>query len=383
MRRTIELLVDEGHDVVIAAPQPRSTLEHRGWEGVRRIVIGPARRSSADPRRAFGWGVRRAVFWFLLAVVARRQSEEAWWSLGKQSERLFGLAALHAELERGADLVVVEDLLLLPAILSRRAPVDVLLDLRDDRTVQFSHIPFWRGIVGIAFEGLLDWAGPQCRSVITVSEGLRTRFEVMTKRPVDVVRSIPDVDAGRAVLARLTSSPIRMVHHGRVGLSRKLHRLIEVAQQLGPEFSLDLYLVGSRFQKARLRHMCRKSENVRIMPPVDFEDIHAMLEDYDIGVMLFEPFNENLRNILPNKFFEFINAGLAVASGPSPEIERIVEEFGCGVISEDFSVESMVHVLSGLTPKAVDAYRERSLIAASALSWIDEREKLRRLLGSA
>ena len=57
---------------------------------------------------------------------------------------------------------------------------------------------------------------------------------------------------------------------------------------------------------------------------------------------------------LPNKFFEFIQARLAIAIVPSPEMARLTREFDCGVVAEDFSSLSLARALTGLTAQGID-----------------------------
>ena len=52
---------------------------------------------------------------------------------------------------------------------------------------------------------------------------------------------------------------------------------------------------------------------------------------------------------LPNKLFEFIQARLAVAIGPSPEMAKYVKKYNCGVISNSFSPVDMAKSLENLT----------------------------------
>jgi hypothetical protein len=52
--------------------------------------------------------------------------------------------------------------------------------------------------------------------------------------------------------------------------------------------------------------------------------------------------------MLPNKFFEFANAGLAVATGPAEEMSRISLEKGFGIVSQDFDPENLAEEIRRL-----------------------------------
>jgi len=96
-------------------------------------------------------------------------------------------------------------------------------------------------------------------------------------------------------------------------------------------------------------------------------ELSQRLNQYDIGMDLLPPNSLNNRFTLPNKFFEFIQARLAVAIGPSPEMAKIVNQYGCGVVSGDFSPESLARELSALTSRRIDGLKLRSHEAAKDL----------------
>jgi hypothetical protein len=96
--------------------------------------------------------------------------------------------------------------------------------------------------------------------------------------------------------------------------------------------------------------------------------ITTMANDYDIGVYSLPAVNFNTRHALPNKLFEFIQARLAVAIGPSPEMAEIVTRYGCGVVAKDFEPESLADELNRLDDTAIAHFKAASNAAAAELS---------------
>jgi hypothetical protein len=97
-------------------------------------------------------------------------------------------------------------------------------------------------------------------------------------------------------------------------------------------------------------------------------ELSRFLNQYDIGVYLLEPVNFNFLHSLPNKFFEFIQARLAVAIGPSPEMARLVREYDLGVVADDFSPQALAQCLLGLDLKRIEYYKSQSHKVAHLLS---------------
>jgi len=93
-----------------------------------------------------------------------------------------------------------------------------------------------------------------------------------------------------------------------------------------------------------------------------------MANSYDVGLYLLPPRNFNQRNALPNKFFEFIQARLAVAVGPSPEMAGLVRRHGCGVVAADFTPEALAAELNSLDANQIVGFKLASNAAAAGLS---------------
>jgi len=159
-----------------------------------------------------------------------------------------------------------------------------------------------------------------------------------------------------------------MIHHGGAQRARRLELMIDVMARLDQRFSLDFMLVGNDASYLQeLRNRASRDPRIRFVPPVRMEDICRMTNDYDVGLYLLPPLNFNQRFALPNKLFEFIQARLAIAIGPSPEMARIVRQHGVGVVADSFEPAALAGVLSSLTDQEVSLYKRASHAAADRL----------------
>jgi glycosyltransferase involved in cell wall biosynthesis len=61
-----------------------------------------------------------------------------------------------------------------------------------------------------------------------------------------------------------------------------------------------------------------------------YRDMFAELQSYSVGAILFQPDWWNDYTNLPNKLFDFMATGLGVIASRFPEMERVVEQTGCG-----------------------------------------------------
>ncbi|WP_418608479.1 hypothetical protein [Georgenia sp. SUBG003] len=93
------------------------------------------------------------------------------------------------------------------------------------------------------------------------------------------------------------------------------------------------------------------------------------LNRFDLGVYWMPPVNTNARLALPNKFFDFIQARLAIAVGPTLEMQRVVEQYGLGRVSDGFDVEACVRSVRAMSREDIARFKKASHEAARDLSF--------------
>ena len=129
-----------------------------------------------------------------------------------------------------------------------------------------------------------------------------------------------------------------------------------------------------------LEGLCSSRPNVSMVPPVPMTGIVPAINSYDIGLFLLEPTNFNYRYALPNKLFEFVQARLAVAIGPSPEMARLVRQFGCGVVADSFLPQDLAARLNALSSDEIVAMKRNAAAAAGPLAHEETMRRFDRLL---
>ena len=92
------------------------------------------------------------------------------------------------------------------------------------------------------------------------------------------------------------------------------------------------------------------------------------INGYDIGVFLIPPVNFNYANTLPNKLFDFIQARLGIAIGPTPEMAAIVNEHQNGVVAENFDPKALADKLNALSQEDIIRFKKNSGAAAKVLN---------------
>lgn len=275
--------------------------------------------------------------------------------------------------------VIVEDVLLTPLLFSLSPNVRTLVDVRDLSHRLYEHRKIWRLTFGRALKELMQVTLSESDAVFTVSEGLAAVLREDFSIQPSVVRSIPDIPP-RARDSGEKKRPLRLVYMGRADENRRLDLLIKACAGLDQSLRLDLYLVGHRSDMRRLEQLGKRAKNVVFRETVPMLQIVDTLEQYDCGYVAYPPTIMNLAYALPNKFFEYLAAGIPVIVNSGSEMARIVEEYSCGVVVDSSSPLELRKSLESLDAGRLLFLEEGVKRAQNALNWSEESAVLKDLL---
>jgi hypothetical protein len=283
-------------------------------------------------------------------------------------EATFDAEAVRERLKRESfDLILANDSDSLPLVFSWEHEIPVIHDAHEYAPKQIEDQWRWRFFMQQYMEWICETYLQRCAAITTVSKGIAEAYASEFGVEAQVITNAPDY-------MDLEPSPvsegrIRLVHTGNANPSRRIERYIELMDLLDERFSLDLYLMprDPRYLE-RIKDLARQRPRTRVMEPVPMQDLVRVCNNYDVGIFFQEPLNFNLEHSLPNKFFEFIQARIAIAITPLPEMARYVQEFDLGIIGTDFSVPGMARQLMSLDRISIEHYKEQASSAARALS---------------
>jgi glycosyltransferase involved in cell wall biosynthesis len=170
---------------------------------------------------------------------------------------------------------------------------------------------------------------------------------------------------------------IRLVHHGVAFAIRKPAVMIETLALCDARYTLHFMLMPSPYvEELKQIAAARAPGRVFFYDAVAPEQIVPTIADYDIGFNFIAPTNYNYLVCLPNKFFESINAGLAICTGPSPAMAEIVQKYGCGVVAPSFEPQDLAAVLNQTTAEQWIAMQQAAREAAKELNATHEMAKV-------
>ena len=266
------------------------------------------------------------------------------------------------------DLIIANDINSLPLAyyLSRKAEAKLLVDAHEYAPRESEAHFLFRFFYQRYWDRICRSYLPRVDAMTTVGEGIANEYKTNYSVDPVIITNAPlfaDLEPSQVDLRS-----IRIIHHGRVSPVRKSDKMISLMGLLDRRFSLDLMILGENGRYLqKLYEMGMKNPRINFVEPVAMPDIAKTINRYDIGLYFLDPSSFNNRMALPNKLFEFIQGRLAVAVWPSPEMAQIVRKYQCGVISEDFTCESMAKILNQLSTNEIMKFKWQAHKAASEL----------------
>lgn len=295
-----------------------------------------------------------------LAMLALGRFERFYWSSPTIRN------AFEALKDRHFDLVLANDLLALPLACALKPRRGVVFDAHEYSPRQLEDRFYDRLLYQRYHRHLCRRYLPAAVGMLTVCQSVADEYRKNFGVSPQVFFNTPpyhDLTPGAAM-----EGVIRMVHHGAAIPSRRIELMIETMKHLDDRFRLDFLLVpGDAAYIRRLAALAGADSRIRIVAPVPMPELPRHLNRYDVGLFLLPPVNFNYQWALPNKFFEFVQARLAIAIGPSPEMARLVRRYDCGIVADDFSPRSLAARLNALDRDRIDYFKRHSHEAAKAL----------------
>ncbi len=274
---------------------------------------------------------------------------------------------------RRFDIIIANDVETLPIAFSFPQNPKIIFDAHEYAPRHFEDKKMWR----IFFQNFNTWLCrkyiPLVAGMMTVGRGLANEYEKnFGRRPFLVTNAS---NYSNLSPSPMTSNKIRLVHHGIATPSRKLELMIDMMALLDQRFTLDLILLKPGFASRGtagyidwLGTRALSDTRIKILDPVSINQVVTTVNKYDMGVFLLPPINFNYENTLPNKLFDFIQARLGVAVGPTPEMAEIVRHYKNGVVSDDFTASSLAKNLNALDQQKIEGFKRNSAIAAAELN---------------
>lgn len=210
--------------------------------------------------------------------------------------------------------------------------------------------------------------------VIAVSQGIvdRLNSEQRLRRPARLIRSLPMYEE---LPFRPVSEQKTLLYHGLIDPARNLDLVIRAAALWKSNARIVLRGPADPEYLATLKALASKlgcENKVAFEEPVPFQDLISAANNADIGYFVYVGGTPQRDFALPNKFFEYCMAGLALMVSDLPAMSELIAEFDMGIVLSDTSPQSIADAVDQLSPVMLERFKRASLEAAKLLCWQKE-----------
>jgi glycosyltransferase involved in cell wall biosynthesis len=209
---------------------------------------------------------------------------------------------------------------------------------------------------------------------LTVSHSVALELKSRYGKNFVVVRNLP---ISKKMIDNGSASGNIIFYQGALNIGRGLEKLIVAMQYVD---NARLVIAGSGDVEKELISLTSQlglSQKVHFTGRLSPENQHSEVSRATIGVSLEENLGLNYQYALPNKLFDYIQAGVPVLVSDMPEMQAIVEQYEVGQTISSYASPAQLaeHLVKMLADnRGLQQWRDNALKAAKELCW--EHEKL-------
>lgn len=215
----------------------------------------------------------------------------------------------------------------------------------------------------------------------SIAQELDKRYHFQKKVPQEVIYNYPQTQKISSFNQKRLNQKIQILYQGRYSFDRGLEQIIEASKFLSSKAEIHFRGVGNEEFQERLKNIVRKNrleKKVKFLSPVPMNNLIQSAQTADIGIIAYIPTNINNYLCLPNKLFEYMMAGLALAVSDSPELKKIIQCQDNGIVFNPRKPKDIANKLNKLidNQEKLKSMKANSLKAAQFYTWENEEKKL-------
>jgi glycosyltransferase involved in cell wall biosynthesis len=228
---------------------------------------------------------------------------------------------------------------------------------------------------------------PKIKYNITVCDSIAKIYQEKYNTVFLTIRNtprkfVPSKEKNKKDLGLPEDKSILILQGGGINKERGVEELIEAINYLPDVF---LIILGGGDQMQALQNLAKekiKSQQIRFIPRLSYREMMSHTTLADLGLALEKANSLNMKYSLPNKVFEYIQAGIPVLSTSLPEKKRLIEKYQVGELIDNLNPQALStqikEMLSNNEKRKL--WKKNIANAARILVWEEESKKLKSLI---
>lgn len=220
---------------------------------------------------------------------------------------------------------------------------------------------------------------PRLKNVITVNDSIKAVYEKQYHVPITVVRNVPLKGSYKFGVTN-TSDKILIIQGAGINENRGAEEAVLMMKYLPGRFKL--YFVGAGTVWEKLKEMTienQLSDKILFIDTLPYKEMMEYTKKAYLGLILEKiDISDEHRFSLPNKLFDYIQAGVPILSTAANEIVSIINQYDVGFLLKSIDPRNIAHAILEIENSQVlyDQKKYNTKKAAEELCWENEEEKL-------
>ncbi|MBP5642989.1 MAG: glycosyltransferase [Bacteroidales bacterium] len=224
---------------------------------------------------------------------------------------------------------------------------------------------------------------PKMSEMITVCQSIADLFHKKYGLKVHVIRNIPmramlPAPASREEIGLEPVKRVLVMQGSGINIQRGSEELVDAMEYLD---DCQLVIIGGGDVLPILKEKVEANhweDRVKFFPRMPYQKMMAITQLADLGFTLDKDTNLNYRFSLPNKLFDYIQAGVPVVASHLTEIERIITHYNIGTFIENHEPKTIAETIKNALndEKTLAEWKNNLIFAAQELCWENEEKAL-------
>ncbi|MBI2257887.1 MAG: glycosyltransferase [Flavobacteriia bacterium] len=190
---------------------------------------------------------------------------------------------------------------------------------------------------------------PKLKYIYTVNQSIQEIYQKKYNKVIKVIRNVspiwnPQNIKSKKELGLPEDKPILILQGAGINIDRGAEELVESMINL-PQYFLLIIGSGDVFKHIKNIVKTNNLNNVLIIDRLPYLEMMNYTFHADLGISLDKKTNLNYLYSLPNKVFDYIQAGTPILSSNVIEVSNIINKYSIGTLIEEVSVENITKQL--------------------------------------
>ncbi len=224
---------------------------------------------------------------------------------------------------------------------------------------------------------------PKLKHIFTVNDSIAQLYKNEYGVDLKVVRNISPKNKLKITKTKEDmnlpkNKKIILLQGAGINIQRGTEELVEAMQYVNDAV---LLIIGGGDVIDILKKTSKElnlDNKIIFIPKQPFDKLYNYTVFADLGVTIYKDTNINYRYSLPNKLFDYINAGVPVLASQLIEIKKIIDKYDIGETIDNHDPKHIAEKINNIlnNPKKLDRWKENLKFAATKLCWENEEKVL-------